>query len=563
LSAKVVFLLMGGARSPPERVQMFGLMKVARVMSVGMLILAGLVASAQAEDIWVSGTGSDAFGDGSSGSPYRTISTAMDDANSGDTIKVRTGDYDFAAGESFPILLKDGVSVLGQETVLTSYPRLGGDLIDNGAITTGEQNAVLVLDVTTADKSGITVSKLHFLGEDETNEDSPVALRVIFSGGHALNGFTFADNVCDRPHQNGSGNAGSATVHVEAINGTVSDSSILRNTIEVSDCGGIEILAQAGAGETTQTDMALTDNVVRNTGGVSADFGIRWEGIDGGVNFGDYLGGPDFYANVIRSYDEGMAVGLEIVCGEHSDYGGLFMDANWIDGCSGDGLRLTVDGWDEEVMLPEVVTVITRNRLTNNGGSGLVFDLDPDQDATGMAYLAMSGGGNLLANNGEYGMEWRGYGEATIATVLTFSNDTIVANAAGGLGYTSGDEDYAPLPIFSNCIMWGNNGNGEQVYGLPSSVLDELEALVHNSDWKGIAATQGNIDTNPNFVNAAAKNYHLDDDPLSPCVDAGDDDLAGGLPPLDLDREDRTQDGDCAGGATIDMGYDELPEDCP
>lgn len=541
-------------------------MKAEGFVPVTMLILAGLVCSAQAEDIWVSESGIDAFGDGSSGSPYRTISKAMNEANSGDTIKVLTGDYDVAAGESFPILLKDGVSVLGQETVLANYPRVGGDLIDNGAITTGEQNALLVVDVSTADKSGIAVSKLHFLGEDETGEDSPVALRVLASDDWLLSEFTFSDNVCDRPPQNESGNAGSATLHFEAIAGKISTSSLLRNTIEVSNRGGIEILAQASAGETTQTDMALTDNVVRNTGGVSADFGIRWEGLDGGENFGDYLGGPDFYANVIRSYDEGMAVGLEIVCGEHSDYGGLFMDANWIDGCSGDGLRLTVDGWDEEVMLPEVVTVITRNRLTNNGGSGLVFDLDPDQDATGMAYLAMSGGGNLLADNGEYGMEWRGYGEATIATVLTFSNDTFVANASGGLGYTSGDEDYAPLPIFSNCIMWGNNGNGAQVYGLPNR-LSELLALVHNSDWKGIAATQGNIDTNPNFVNASAKNYHLDDDPLSPCVDTGDNDLAGGLPSLDLDREDRIQDGDCNSegmvSATIDMGYDELPEDCP
>jgi hypothetical protein len=84
------------------------------------------------------------------------------------------------------------------------------------------------------------------------------------------------------------------------------------------------------------------------------------------------------------------------------------------------------------------------------------------------------------------------------------------------------------------------------------------------SDWQGITSGTGNISSDPRFVNPGAGNDHLDGDPLSPCVDAGNNAAVPEGLVFDIDRDDRKQDGICPiGGRTVDMGCDELPEpDC-
>jgi hypothetical protein len=143
-----------------------------------------------AADIWVSGTGDDSGGDGTFGSPYRTISKAMNVASTGDVIKVLAGDYDIDAGESFPITIKEGVDILGQETTEANYPHIGGDLLAENS----PADALFVITATTADRGDIVIKKLRFLGEDVAGLNSAVALIVTTADGHTVT-VTFENNI--------------------------------------------------------------------------------------------------------------------------------------------------------------------------------------------------------------------------------------------------------------------------------------------------------------------------------------------------------------------------------
>ncbi|UCH96795.1 MAG: DUF1565 domain-containing protein [Candidatus Aminicenantes bacterium] len=57
--------------------------------------------------------GSDTTGTGSSTNPFKTITHALDVAVDGDMVRVRTGMYDTANGERFPIKMKEGVALVG------------------------------------------------------------------------------------------------------------------------------------------------------------------------------------------------------------------------------------------------------------------------------------------------------------------------------------------------------------------------------------------------------------------------------------------------------------------
>ncbi len=73
---------------------------------------------------WVSGSGSDVTGDGSESNPYRTITKALQTPNI-DWIWVGAGTYNANAGETLPLVIPSGVSVVG-----TGDPSLA--VIDGG-----------------------------------------------------------------------------------------------------------------------------------------------------------------------------------------------------------------------------------------------------------------------------------------------------------------------------------------------------------------------------------------------------------------------------------------------
>jgi len=68
-------------------------MRVFRVVTVVLLLLAGACSAAFATDIFVATNGNDTTGNGSIGNPYATLTKATSVAVAGDTIQVRAGSY--------------------------------------------------------------------------------------------------------------------------------------------------------------------------------------------------------------------------------------------------------------------------------------------------------------------------------------------------------------------------------------------------------------------------------------------------------------------------------------
>ncbi len=84
-----------------------------------VFLIAGFVllffGTASADEFYVDAAGgSNAAGDGSQAAPWQTITHALNQiTGTGHTLHVAVGTYDTALGETFPIFVKNGVSLVG------------------------------------------------------------------------------------------------------------------------------------------------------------------------------------------------------------------------------------------------------------------------------------------------------------------------------------------------------------------------------------------------------------------------------------------------------------------
>jgi predicted outer membrane repeat protein len=101
-----------------------------------------------------------------------------------------------------------------------------------------------------------------------------------------------------------------------------------------------------------------------------------------------------------------------------------------------------------------------------------------------------------------------------------------------------------------NSIFWGNSAAGNRQitdFPMPLGITEHC-----NIDQDGFEATNGNIRSDPLWVDPALGDFRLQDG--SPCIDAGTEDLDE-LPDYDLDGNPRIS------GLTVDMGAFEFVED--
>jgi parallel beta-helix repeat protein len=117
-------------------------------------------------------------------------------------------------------------------------------------------------------------------------------------------------------------------------------------------------------------------------------------------------------------------------------------------------------------------------------------------------------------------------------------NNTVVDNP--NLGICKGGAG-DPSVTITNCIVWGNDG-AYNVYSGFSPTYCCIE------DWTG--GGTGNITTDPNFVDAANDDYHLQR--VSPCIDVGDPCYMSQDSVVDIDGDLRVMFG------RIDIGADEV-----
>ena len=245
--------------------------------------------------------------------PFKTIHDAIiSPAVSDDTIHVASGTYNAALGEVFPIEVPEGVTIEGPPT--GSLPVIGGDLIDEEVPATSLVQ--IVTTSTTGDISGIELRRLRFLGENETEADSPIALRVIATNGNDVTNFVFEYNECTRPAQNDGGENGWSAVRIEVQDAEVGG-FICNNSIEVSQRGGIEIIAKAtsSTAPVQLNNLHIDRNYVTNVNGSTALFGIAHHAIDGGSATVEMYGPTSISGNTVRGRGEGIWNGIEVMRG--------------------------------------------------------------------------------------------------------------------------------------------------------------------------------------------------------------------------------------------------------
>ena len=103
---------------------------------------------------------------------------------------------------------------------------------------------------------------------------------------------------------------------------------------------------------------------------------------------------------------------------------------------------------------------------------------------------------NLIINNSRLAMD-------TNNSFALLNKNTLVNNAAGVKGYGY----YSPSPLIINCILWNNHDD-----------LVETGSAVYSCIQNGDPG-EGNIHSNPTFVDPDNGDYHLTE--TSPCIDAG------------------------------------------
>ncbi len=216
---------------------------------------------------------------------------------------------------------------------------------------------------------------------------------------------------------------------------------------------------------------------------------------------------------------------------------------------------------------------IIGNVISNNGGSldagGIHADTPPDSPAgieivgniivsnwsetwsdsefLGPGGIFVANGSPLIAGNviaNSYGRlgEWpeASWGKVGASAILvaagaspTITNNTIVDNLLYGIECQEGAS-----PIITNCILWGNARDLSRCSATYSCIEDTGE----NNEG------EGNIHSDPMFVNPSRANYHLLRG--SPCIDSASS-LAQGIPRTDIDGETRPF-------IKIDIGADEF-----
>jgi len=174
--------------------------------------------------------------------------------------------------------------------------------------------------------------------------------------------------------------------------------------------------------------------------------------------------------------------------------------------------------------------IIKNNVILSNGNWGIDMSWPLPQ------YVA----NNVVARNGG-DPEPRGGGIAVAGNGGVLINNTVAYNQGWGICCYNGPT------IVANNIVWGN------------SFQDLYESTAIYSDiGTGNTAGQGNIQVDPNFVDAAANDYHLQ--PTSPCIDAGDNAAVPSSLITDLEGNHRIADGNLDGIAVVDMGaYENIP----
>ncbi len=417
-----------------------------------------------ATDYFVSGTGNDANNGLSSGTAFRTLTRGMQGNGGGlqpgDRLLVGPGIYDSADGETFPIVIPDGATILGpgDGTAVVSENKGPGflDLFRVGSLanTTVIQGMSFQSDTTGTSFGGGMLIYVN---------GNPADLQVIdnrFTGGslalwHPATtlgtpaGLTFQENTVSGSLNRGvfwgtSEVAGSPTLRgsVPPAAGTGPTHSLVfhNNTFTGIGHDGIKVVGVSGA----FLDVTVTNNVMDGFGDDAIDFNaFSWT--SSMIVSGVYL----VENNTIRNAaDKGLTITASATGTNGVARADLTFRNNVVEDC-GRGLELSCMG--TESGLGEILGLVEFNTFTGNGRG---FNAGIFASSSGTASFHPTLRYNCIAG-------------ATDGMVFNFSQ-------------TGGMIDFSPQ-VFGNLFL-GNTGDEVRV---TSSWIEEFSSIAFAPDFGG------------------------------------------------------------------------------
>ncbi len=279
---------------------------------------------------------------------------------------------------------------------------------------------------------------------------------------------------------------------------------VVRDSTAFNSGGGVYI---ADTSAPTFDNVSFINNMARTgSGGGAACFGSSqplFENCAFTFNDGDFNGGPVPFGGGFAACDNAQPVvkGTFISNNVGGDGGGISLRCNSVAEFS----RCTIE--------------------LNQGTSG---GLAMANNATATFHNCQ-----FRENFGTHGaMQIRDFAQAEFANSLFTQNTADVGGSLAGLGF---DPDTNPQVKFFNCTVSQNQASDGALIDQPFSGRYEFfSSIVYNNSPGqlgdiGLAffsniegggfAGNGNIDVDPQFVNADAQNFRLG--PNSPCIDAG------------------------------------------
>lgn len=570
-------------------------MIIRRIASVFISGLAlALAISAPAQTIrYVHGSGADAGDCADSSNPCLTVSYALDQASSGDTIDIAAGPYTEPNGIEIDksVALRGAGRELPAGTALQAHTSPGqassrvitmdGDyeveisdlMIRHGVTDTsggGIENVGATLTITNVAFVDNEAGEFSVGGGIESFASALQLSNVAFTGNKAgiggamynnfgsdahLENVTFTDNVANIKG-GGIGNSESSPILTgvvfegnEALGEDPGDGgggmynydsspelvSVDFISNDASGAGGGGILNTESSAPTL-TNVTFLGNLADSSGGGMRNIEgstPQLESVNFEGNVADSSGGGVFNSESSPSLSDVSFDGNSSL-GEGTPDGGGGM-SNW-NGSS-----------------PDLTNVDFSENEANRAGGGVLNRGDSSPELVNARFFSNGAGtvGGGIANVD---------GSSPELLNATFWGNA-VANLGGGI---YNDDNESPAPTVRNTILWGNTagGDGDEIYNTVNGSIWLTHSLV---DGVGSAIVPGGdyschecLSDDPRFKDPGNGDLHLKED--SPAIDAGDPDTDLGLfpggsgDPEDLDGNPRVFGGD------IDMGtYEWLP----